>query len=235
MKITKHLRKNWFKYGLETLVVVVGVLGAFSLNNWNEYRKDRAKESELLLQIQDNIRRNMDELVQELNTGDTMVVGSMKRILRAIEDPDVYRDSIVDDFNVIYLVTDPPFTYAGYNALQDASLEIIENPVLRDEIVTLFDVRYPWLQAVIDELEITIIKPSSGTFVYDNFYRDFSNGAADGRLVPNNYDELMRSEKLKNIASQNLGWTRWFMGHKRNILRESEVVLSLIEQELASK
>ena len=38
-KIIKHLRKRWLRYGLETLIVVNGVLIAFALNNWNEGRK----------------------------------------------------------------------------------------------------------------------------------------------------------------------------------------------------
>ena len=43
-KIAKHFKKNWYRYGLETLVVVIGVLVAFSLNNWNEGRKQKELE-----------------------------------------------------------------------------------------------------------------------------------------------------------------------------------------------
>lgn len=42
-KFLDHLKKEWYKYGLETLVVIVGVLIAFSLNNWNEANRTRAK------------------------------------------------------------------------------------------------------------------------------------------------------------------------------------------------
>ena len=37
-KILKHLRKNWIRHGFETLVVTIGILGAFTLNTWNEQR-----------------------------------------------------------------------------------------------------------------------------------------------------------------------------------------------------
>ena len=40
-KILKHFKKNWYRYGLETLVVIVGVLIAFALNDWNEEKKAR--------------------------------------------------------------------------------------------------------------------------------------------------------------------------------------------------
>ena len=34
MRIFKHLRSDWFRYGFETLAVIVGILAAFALENW---------------------------------------------------------------------------------------------------------------------------------------------------------------------------------------------------------
>ena len=35
-KIIKHFKENWIKHGFETLYVIVGILVAFSLDDWNE-------------------------------------------------------------------------------------------------------------------------------------------------------------------------------------------------------
>jgi len=43
MKIIKHLRSDWFRYGFETIAVVVGILVAFSLENWNEKRLEKQR------------------------------------------------------------------------------------------------------------------------------------------------------------------------------------------------
>ncbi len=48
MKIFKHLRSDWFRYGFETLAVIVGILVAFALDNWNEERKQDLIEIEYL-------------------------------------------------------------------------------------------------------------------------------------------------------------------------------------------
>ena len=47
-KILKHFRKNWYKYGLETLVVIIGILIALFLNNWSDTRKQEALEIKFL-------------------------------------------------------------------------------------------------------------------------------------------------------------------------------------------
>lgn len=39
MRIFKHLRSEWFRYGFETLAVVMGILIAFALDNWSDQRK----------------------------------------------------------------------------------------------------------------------------------------------------------------------------------------------------
>ncbi len=50
-KFIKHLKKEWFRYGLETIVVTVGILGAFTLDNWNENRKTEIVKKEYLKNI----------------------------------------------------------------------------------------------------------------------------------------------------------------------------------------
>lgn len=37
-KIIKHIRNEWYRYIFDTIVVIVGILIAFTLNNWNEKR-----------------------------------------------------------------------------------------------------------------------------------------------------------------------------------------------------
>ena len=43
MRIFKHLRTDWFRYGFETLAVIVGILIAFALENWNDKRIEQQK------------------------------------------------------------------------------------------------------------------------------------------------------------------------------------------------
>lgn len=51
MKILKHLRTDWFRYGFETLAVVVGILVAFALESWGDTQKVKKEEHEILVNL----------------------------------------------------------------------------------------------------------------------------------------------------------------------------------------
>ena len=55
-KIINHLKENWIRHGFETLVVTIGILGAFTLNNWNESRKNKIKSINYLTGIAEELR-----------------------------------------------------------------------------------------------------------------------------------------------------------------------------------
>ena len=57
-KIISHLGENWIRYGFETLAILIGIMGALSLENLNEDRNDRKKEYILLQQLKADFETN---------------------------------------------------------------------------------------------------------------------------------------------------------------------------------
>ena len=47
-KIIENFKQNWISYGFETFTIIIGILGAFALNNWNENRKQKISDYEFL-------------------------------------------------------------------------------------------------------------------------------------------------------------------------------------------
>ena len=57
-KILIILRQNWIKYGFETIVVTVGLLGAFALEGWRENRKEEKELLEVYSIIADDLQND---------------------------------------------------------------------------------------------------------------------------------------------------------------------------------
>jgi len=47
-KILETLKRKWAEYLLEVFVILIGILSAFSLSNWNESRKNKIEEIKIL-------------------------------------------------------------------------------------------------------------------------------------------------------------------------------------------
>lgn len=58
-KFRKLLEKDWLKYGFETFAVLVGVLGAFALENWQDNIRDRQTEKEYIQSLISDINRQI--------------------------------------------------------------------------------------------------------------------------------------------------------------------------------
>ncbi len=66
--ILLHLRQNWIKYGLETFVIVFSILGAFSLDNWNDNRKLRVEADKYRERLISNIITDTSNIHKALKT-----------------------------------------------------------------------------------------------------------------------------------------------------------------------
>ena len=61
-KILVTLKQKWAEYLLEILVIVIGILAAFTLSSWNEERISGEKEKTILLSIQSEFEKNQKQL-----------------------------------------------------------------------------------------------------------------------------------------------------------------------------
>jgi len=131
-KVTPYLR---YAIG-EIVLVMVGILLALQVNNWNTRRLNKMEESSILHQLKEEYLGKMEELTQKVNIRNIMIEGSYK-VLENIdqENYDLSIDSLNTYLGQSYLTP----TYDASNAvtnelLNSGKLYLISNKKLRKQI-----------------------------------------------------------------------------------------------------
>ncbi len=142
----KNKTGKYLKYAFgEIVLVVIGILIALQINNWNELNKERASEKIILNEIRDNLKFDLKDFESNIANLQNKAISS-KSMLKTLESNSDYNDSI--GYFFFYLKTYPHFSNKsnGYNLLQSKGLDIIQNDSIRKSITDLYEDRYQYLK-----------------------------------------------------------------------------------------
>ena len=149
IKAGPALGKNTAKYLLyavgEILLVMIGILLALQVNNWNEERKERVKERNILIEISNDLEANLRSLRSTINF-DIRTNTSRQIIIALFEQKMPFHDSLQAHLETIesdYFETS--LSVSGYETLKNEGLDIIQSPSLRKSIARLFELHLPGL------------------------------------------------------------------------------------------
>ena len=143
--LTENKFSKYLLYAIgEIVLVVIGILIALQINNWNEYQKERKSEQLLLSEIRENLKYDLHDFESNITTLQNKSISS-KMILKVLEKNMPYHDSLGYYFS--YLNAYPHFSSKtnGYKLLQSKGLELIINSNLRNKISDLYEDRYQYL------------------------------------------------------------------------------------------
>ena len=151
----------------EVLLVMVGILLAVQVNNWNENRQQRIQELEIL----NNIRLNLiDSRLQiALAYDDNLQLIDQYRSLATIMEQDLPY-SIESDtvFGNLPYWTTPFLTYTAYETLRNNGIDIIQNEELKNKIVFLYENRFASIIGDWDRWEWNINQDITMPFFTEN-------------------------------------------------------------------
>ena len=71
----------------EVLLVMIGILLALQVNNWNEFRKDRKIELIILQGLQKEIEQNISS-IHRIIRGDSTRIIANEKLISILKDPD---------------------------------------------------------------------------------------------------------------------------------------------------
>ena len=88
---------------LEVLLLSFGILLALRINNWNEARKESKQTNELLSQLIQDLRENLDEIVTDIGIGHGFI-GMCETVIRQKDAIDLIDDEDIDNLLGLSLI-----------------------------------------------------------------------------------------------------------------------------------
>ncbi|MGZ0016360.1 DUF6090 family protein [Yeosuana sp. AK3] len=226
---------NYLKYAIgEIVLVVIGILIALQINNWNENRKEKIQERKVLVELKKSLENNCNEMIQDslrrVNWNKSSDI-----IINTLQQNNNYNDSLNLHFHNARLPgTNLSLSTAGYEGLKNIGYNIISSDTLRNSIVELFEISQKNLLEEMAYFET--FQPDRQTltdklFSYDHDKFDATNPFGVP-IKPHNYKSLLVDEvymaMIKSVKVQ-----RNIIGViLNNTLQESKKVLQLINMEL---
>ena len=210
----------------EILLVVIGILIALSINNNNQYKKDRILEIEILQEISDNIKADVADHRQNMAYL-TQMVNSAEIILHHLDNDLPYHDSLAYHFSWLPMGANFDAVTSGYELLLSTGVNIITNDSLRQEISYLYSNRYTWLRAFLKErqnMESIILR--------QDMLNKFKSFKITKEAVPRNYNELKSDDDFKVRVDHNAYSQEFTLGNYQNLFNEARMLNENIEGEI---
>jgi hypothetical protein len=197
-KAAKYLR---YAVG-EILLVVIGILIALQVNNWNQEDINSGIEKKLLLEIKENLSVNEKRLKLSIDD-EYQTAKSIEYIVSTLENRSAYNDSMDYHFGRADFASDIVLTSTAFETIKSKGFDIISSDDIRKSMIDLFDSEYGVLLSQTIRLEDQFWPSES----LPKFHRHFRINKMKNRnpqnssfgATPVNYDALLNDTVYINM------------------------------------
>jgi len=222
----------------EILILIIGILIALQVNNWNEERQISSTEIEMLIAIRGGLKNDLVGVNSDIRIHEIQVESS-EIILDHLENDLAFHDSLTHHFSCTSNYTVFFANRGPYQTLLSTGVSIISNAKLRDSLVLLYDGMYEYMrtrsESMIDKNEHV------ENFIFDKRFDEavkydydawWESGAVIGSMVPLDYEGLKGDKEylyaLKTLRNHSL----WYIADLKFADQIINQVISQIDFEL---
>lgn len=213
----------------EILLIFVGITLAISFENATESRKKEELNLGLIEGVRQSLEANVDQLTSNLEE-DEGHLNSLVNVINAIDSSSEWSDSLSLEFTDAMYWTSPFLATAGYESLKQAGLHNVKDPVVRTEMIHLFEKTYAFLIGDLDKgmwsYNDAVLQPMVGELIDVEMGDDLESL----RTIPIDFTtEAERRSVVSKLQKQRFYLTA---GQKTRgeALKETEALLSKLER-----
>lgn len=195
--IITHLKSDWYKYIIEVIVVIVGILIAYNLEEWRDARSDKKKEIAILKEFKRALSADLDEMHSNMKMHEYSILSS-RLVLKVIQENLPYHDSLDACFGYTHTFTVFSGRVGPIEQLKSTNLSIVSNDSLRLDIISMYDEAYPRIRLV----ELAIKRDYEQLRDFDRLYFDaYEDRTSTNKLVPAPLWGVMKPLRFEELKS----------------------------------
>ncbi|SEP67131.1 hypothetical protein SAMN05421824_0017 [Hyunsoonleella jejuensis] len=202
--LTEGKTGKYLKYAIgEIILVMIGILLALQVNNWNEQRKIVQKEIQVLQALKEDIKSNINNLNKGIGELNRMKSNNIE-VIKFFEQKTPYNESMNQYFFNFLSFWDPDFSYASFENLKDQGVDLISNVDLRKSIINLFDVDMDILD-IADMARMHILFENMVIPIQRKyFYRDHTSMEpwSTTPFLPLNYNDMIHDMEFYSVCTE---------------------------------
>jgi hypothetical protein len=226
-KILETLKRKWAEYLLEIIVITVGILGAYALNEWNN-RKERLKdEISILGEIQLGLKSDLIDNIQNVDACEK-ANNSIKILLDGFEDDILYYDSLNHHFANTIIQTAFITQEGLYNSLMTKGFDLISNKELRNRIIKMYDFHFHNIK--VSENGFFVKNEALNNYSLDHF--DIVAFWPINSMIPLNYEQLKRDIKYRTLLKSRMSENEIMIVISGGVNETLETLIADISQEI---
>jgi len=219
---------KYLKYAIgEILLVVIGILIALQINNWNENRKQQQIETIILNDIKKDLIQTKEDLTKNVKRHNNQIE-IYNELLYNIEKTKVYNDSLDSKFIQLIFWTSPYLTLATYENLKlDKGIDIISNDNLKKQIINLHEKTFKTFIGDIEREEWINTETSSRPTLMKYFvFIDSEN------IVPKDYNTLVTDKDFLSVLNFTIDLRKRSLKATEYNIDEIRIMIDAITTEL---
>lgn len=213
----------------EITLIVIGILIALSIDNWNNEQISRETEFAILHEMKKNLHSDLLDVRVNIKLNNISLQAN-ERILKGLSNPESDIDSLSFYYAHLTLTTMLDINNSSYENLKSFGFQIIENDSLRIKITDLYTTSYIFLgkmENVIYSIQSDKIIP----LVISNIITDTLYVSAR----PVDREALAMNHEFKESIKLSREWFRFMVGLYENTGEEIVALINQIENEIENR
>ncbi len=217
---------KYFKYAIgEIVLVMIGILLALQVNNWNEQRKLKTEEVKLLKEMKAALLSDKSDIISN-SAEHASAAKSCAILLRTISEKLAYNDSL--DFHFANALNTTKFghTSSPYETLKIKGPDLIENDSLRLLLNDYYDNRVGY------QFDLQNSTQRGFEAAKERQFELFTSLRFWDKMKPVNYNQLVENNYYISWLTFTLGERNWETGQFKKLNEKIDALLIILDSEI---